>query len=307
MIHLYPLIFALGINATPTTGLRFGAVEGTWDGTFRPSMVHLYMRIEEPRGPNTFGRTFLLDDLTNVRREKRVIGFELKHEAGTFRFDGDAAEIRANGTFQFIPSASYRRAVQKLGYTKPDRHQQLTFALYDVTLDELRYMRKVMTRRIASGELVALLTRGVTPEYVRDLAGVGFPRLAPERLLRLRERGIDASYVRNLRAAGLMLSELDDFVKARNAGLTPEYVSGMTGIGLRNLSLDEYIMLHQADVTAEYAAAIFELGYNSCDITDLVRMRNLGLTAAYIRKASDQAGETLSLAELIRYRSRGEY
>ncbi len=307
MIHLYPLILALAVHAPPTTELRHAAVEGTWDGTFRPSLVHLYMRVERDRAVNIFGRTFVLDDLSDLRREKRVIGFEVRHQAGIFRFNGAAAEIRANGTFEFIPNAKYRKAVEKLGYGKPDRHDQLSFALHDVTLEDLRYLKRAVNRRLASGEVAKLLERGVTPEYIRALAGVGFNRLPPERLLRLRDIGIDASYITGLRAAGLKLASLEEFIKARTADLTPQYVKSLADMGLRNLTLNEYIALHDADVTAEYAASIFELGYQSSDVSDLVRMRQHGLTASYISKANKQAGELLDLNELVRYRTRGDY
>lgn len=308
MIHLYPLLFAIGVNTAPTTEPRYaGAVEGTWDGAFRPAIVHMYMRIDRERGFSTFGRTYSLEELSDFRREKRAVGFELRRNAGTFRFDGAAVDLRATGTFEFIPSAAYRKAAEKLGFRKLDRHHQLSFALHDVTLDELRYLRRVLGTRITSTDLVQLFDRGVTPEYVRDLAGVGFARLKPEQLIRIRDIGVDADYVRGLRAAGLPLSRLEDFVKARNAGLSAEYIKSLSEVGLLNLTLAEYITLHEADVTAEYAASIYELGYSACDITDLVRMRNQGITASYIRKANKQAGEQLNMGELVRYRTRGDY
>jgi hypothetical protein len=305
MIRLYPLLFALGINTAPTTESRYlDAVGGTWEGTFRPSLVHLNVRLEQRN--IAYGRTYSVAELSGLRREKRAVGFELRRSAGTFRFDGTANDLRAAGTFEFIPNTAYKKSAERIGLNKLSRHQQLSFALNDVSIDELRSMRSLISGKNGSAELVRLFDRGVTPEYVRDLAGVGFSKLSVDKLIRTREHGVDADYVRGLRAGGLKLS-LEDYIKAHDRGVSLEFLRDLKTVGLTNLTLAEYIMLREHDVTAEYASEIYELGYNSCGLEDLVRMRDYGITASFIKKANKQAGEQLSPAELLRYRTRGDY
>jgi hypothetical protein len=311
MIHLYPLILALGItteiNTAPTNEPRyFDAVEGTWEATFRPSLLHLSMRVDRAVGASNYGRTYAIDELTDFRREKRAIGFELRRNAGIFRFDGAAADLRATGTFEFIPNPSYKRAAAKLGLKKMNRHHQLTYALHDVTIDELKFMQSTVNGKLNNADLVRMFDRGATPEYVRDLASVGLSKLSAETLLRARQHGVNADFVRAMRAAGLPVS-LDDFIKARAAGITSEYVRDLKTVGLTNLTLNEVMALREHDVTAEYAASVYEIGYSMCDVTDLVRLRDHGITASYIKKANKQAGEQLSVSELLRYRTRGDY
>ncbi len=307
MLSLYPLLLTLGITTAPTAEPRFaGAVEGTWDGQFRPSVVFLHMRVDRDKGFSTFGRTYALEELDEFRREKKAVGFELRRDAGTFRFDGASSDLRANGTFEFIPSPNFKKSVEKIGFRKLDRHHQLTFALHDVTVDELKYLRRTIHGKTSSADMVRLLERGATPEFVRDLAGIGFTRLTPEVLLRARESGVSADYVRALRAAGLRLT-FNGYIQIRDKGLTAEYVGQLKAVGLVNLTPAEYLMLLEHDVTAEYAASIYELGYAPCGLDDLVRLRNHGITASFIAKANQQAGEVLTVGELIRYRTRGEY
>ena len=312
MVSLYPLLLAIAtggtpISTAPTSGARYvDGVLGTWDGQFRPSVVFVQMRVERDRGSTTYGHSYALAELADFRREKRAVGFELHRNAGTFRFDGAARDLRASGTFEFIPNTSYKRAAEKLGYRKLSRHHQLTFAMYDISLDELRQLRRIIGGKPNAADAARLFERGATPEFVRDLAGVGFAGLSVDGLLRVREAGVNADYVRGLRAEGLRLA-LPAYMEARARGLTTEYVQQLKNVGLRELSLAEYYLLLDNDVSAEYASSIYSLGYASCDLDDLVRLRNQGITASFIVKANKQAGEQLSVSELIRYRARGEY
>lgn len=311
MVTLYPLLLSVGLGITtsdaPTTGARYAdGVLGTWDGQFRPSVVFVSMRVERERGFTLYGHTYALAELADLRREKRAVGFELHRGAGSFRFDGAARDLRASGTFEFIPNTGYKRAAERLGYKKLEPHHQLTFAVHDVTVGELRQLRRLIAGKPSAADAARLFERGASPEFVRDLAGVGFARLTVDALLRVRESGVNADYVRAMRAEGFRLT-LPEYVKARTRGLTLEYVQQLKNVGLRDLSAAEYYLLLDNDVTAEFASSIYELGYSACDIADLVRLRNHGITASFIRKANKLAGEQLTVSELIRYRSRGEY
>jgi hypothetical protein len=313
MLSFYPLLLSLSINspveidAAPTMEPRyFDSVEGTWDGQFRPSVVFLHMRVEREKANSSYGRTYALAELTGLKREKKTVGFELRRSAGTFVFDGAANDLRAAGTFEFIPNATFKRSIEKIGYRKVTRQHQMTFALNDVTVDELRYLQRAIKGNPKTADMARLVERGVTPEFVRDLVSVGFYGLTPEMLIRSHDSGVNSDLVRTLRAAGMRLS-LEQFIKLRTQGLTAEFVRDLRGIGLTSLTVPEYLNLIAHDVNADFAQSIYEAGYPSCDLDDLVRLRDHGITATFIKKANKQAGEQLSVAELLRVRTRGEY
>ena len=52
---------------------------------------------------------------------------------GTFRFDGAATDLKASGTFKFIPNATFKKQVEKMGYRKlsarPRHHTQAAGAI----------------------------------------------------------------------------------------------------------------------------------------------------------------------------------
>ena len=315
MLSLYPLLLTVGLGTTveistaPTMEPRyFDAVEGTWDGQFRPSVVFLHMRVErdKEKSYSAYGRTYALAELTGLKREKKSVGFELRRSAGTFRFDGAATDLKASGTFEFIPNPAFKKSVEKIGYRKLTRHHQLTFALHDVTADELRFLQRAIKGKTTTADMVRMVERGATPEYVRDLISIGYLNPTLDMINRTRDAGVSADYVRALRAAGLRLT-LDQYIAARRQGLMADYVSDLREVGITGLTVPEYLNLKQHDVTAAYASSIYEAGYCSCDLDDLVRMRDHGITASFIKKANKQAGEQLTVDELIKVRTRGEY
>src|SRR5687768_15568473 len=192
MLSFYPALLALAINTAPTNEPRFNeAIEGSWDAHFRPTIVQLNVRIERERVAN-FGRAFSVGDLSDVRRDRRAIGFELRRSAGIFRFDGVTKDLRATGTFSFTPSTSFKRSIEKIGLRGADRHHMLTMALHDVTLDDLRMLQRTVNGKLSMQDVVRMLEHGATPHFVRDLSGVGFSKLTTNTLVRTRDHGVDA-------------------------------------------------------------------------------------------------------------------
>lgn len=277
MLNLRPVVLAaIVINTAPTETRYIGAVEGTWEAHFRPTLVQLNVHIEK-RNLN-FARTYSVDELRELRREKRAVGFELRRAAGTFRFDGVARDLRASGTFEFTPNAKFKKSIENLGLRGVDRKAMLSLALHNLTLDDIRLLQRTVYGKLTTADLVRMLDNEVNPHYVRDLAGVGFGRLTPLLLINLRSNGVDADFIRGLRAVGLV-----------------------------DLTLADYMKLRDNDVTPEFAQSFIQIGYDCLDSTDFMRLRNAGITAGYALTANEKAGELLSVHELIRHRADGDF
>lgn len=267
------LFLALTINTAPTAEARhLDAVEGTWDAQFSTSAVHINVRVDRERGFTNYGRTYELDELTVLRRGRRAVGFELRRSAGNFRFVGVNANTRASGGFEFVPSTSFKKSAQRLGLSGINRHHQLTFALNDLTLDDVKFLQRTVQGKLTTAQLVHLLNRGVTPHYVRDLSSIGFARLTPELLVRTRDHGVNADYVRGMRAAGLRLT-LDEYINARDRGVSLDYIADLKEVGLTQLTLDELVALRQAGVQADFVRSLVQAGETVC-VESLLKHRN---------------------------------
>ena len=273
MLALHSLVLAVAINTAPTETRYLATVEGSWEAHFRPSIIQLNLHIARERGSSTFIRTYNVDDLRELRRERRAVGFELRRPAGIFRFDGATRDLRASGTFGFTPDASFKKSVERLGLTGITRNVLLTFALHDLTLDDIRVLQRTVYGKLTTQALVRMLDADATPNFVRDMAGIGYGKLTPQLLINVRNHEVDADYIRGMRAVGLV-----DF------------------------TLADYIKMRDHDVTAEFAQSLFQLGYDCLDLDDLVRLRDHGITAEYAQSLNRAAGEKLSVNELVRNR-----
>jgi hypothetical protein len=273
MLVLHALALGIVISTAPTETRYLAAVEGTWEAHFLPTIVQLNLHIDRERSAS-FARTYNVDELSELRRERRAIGFELHRDAGIFRFDGAARDLRGSGVFAFTPNNSFKKSVERLGLKGIKRNHLLTFALHNLTIDDIKVMQRSVFGKLTTADLVRLLDSGADAHYVRDLAGVGFGKLTPQLVLHLRTKDVDADYIRGLRA-----------------------------VGLADLTLADFMKLREHDVTPEYAQSLFQAGYDCLDVDDLVRLRDHGITAQYIRSVNKHAGEELGVKALIRHRA----
>ena len=67
-------------------------------------------------------------------------------------------------------------------------------------------------------ELVRMRDHGVSVEFVRELAALGYPKLSVDALVRLRDHGVSPGYVRELKALGYDRLTPDDLVMLRDHG-----------------------------------------------------------------------------------------
>ena len=320
--------------AVLAAGMPQETSEGSWEAEFRAARVHLNVRIDETRGFSNYGRTIPLSDVSALRREGRNVSFELRRAAGTFRFDGVGDERNAAGRYVFHPDAAYRRALDGLGMSGISQRRMLTMAIHNVTLDDVRYLKRSVRGELDVAGLVRMLDHGADPEFVRGIYAAGFKDLTAEELVRTRDHGVDPEYIEAMRKAGIRLT-LDEYVRARDHGVSAQYVRGMRDLGFENdfnqlvrardhgvdpdfvrelsasgqdgLTLAHYIQLRNHGVTGDFAHDLRELGYKEVSHSDLIRLRSHGVTVGYARRANRELKRTLSVNELVRLRSRGEF
>jgi hypothetical protein len=72
---------------------------------------------------------------------------------------------------------------------------------------------------------------GVTPEYIKALAELGYGNLPLEMYVNLRTHGVGVDYIREMRAAGYTDLSLADLMELRMSGINPEYVHEMIALG----------------------------------------------------------------------------
>jgi beta-lactamase regulating signal transducer with metallopeptidase domain len=177
-------------------------------------------------------------------------------------------------------------------------------------------------------QLIALKIQGVTPEYVREMRGLGVS-LNSDILIAMRVQGVTPDYIRTMRAAGITTS-VAQLVEMKVQGITPEYVRLIHDLGLRpdvgtltgmrvqgvspeyiremratglKPSVEQLIGMRVQGVTPEYVREIHDLGLHP-DAEALVGMRVQGITPEYIRDMR-ATGLKLTAEELVAMRVQG--
>ena len=153
--------------------------------------------------------------------------------------------------------------------------------------------------------LISLKSLGVTPEYAKQMAALGFGKPTVHELISLKALGVTPEYVAELKQSGLEPKNFHEVTTEKALGITPEYAAEMKKTGFGDMNLQELISLKAQNVTPEYItwlkkqfpqitlhqlrqAAVFHLddkflaeakshGFDSTDLDKLLRLKISGL------------------------------
>jgi beta-lactamase regulating signal transducer with metallopeptidase domain len=154
-------------------------------------------------------------------------------------------------------------------------------------------------------QLIQLRSQGVGPEYVRGLAAAGYAHLTPDQLVSLRSQGVSPDFVKDLAAQGMKDLSLSDLLSLRSQGVSPEYVRDLRAAGYADLSVTDLVGARSNGVSPEDAAALRGMGYTDLSLSRLVGMRSMGVNAEYVRGLQAQGYTGLSAPLLIGLRNQG--
>jgi hypothetical protein len=96
--------------------------------------------------------------------------------------------------------------------------------------------------QVPTEELVPLAAVGVTPAYIRELAGAGY-KLDADELVEAKSLGIRGDYIRNLASAGYRNLTIDQIVELRSMGVTAADIQRFRRAGHKRLSVDDLVEL----------------------------------------------------------------
>jgi bla regulator protein blaR1 len=168
------------------------------------------------------------------------------------------------------------------------------------------------SRTLDDDEIAALRRHGVTPEYVRAIAALGYERADPDDLLSLKIHGVtpkdiadmnaifgklsldehvsfkihgvDAAYVEKLRAGGDRQLSADDAISAKIHGVATGDVEAWSRLGYAKVSLEDLVAARIHGASPEFAAEVRSLGFSGLTLDDLVAFRIHGVTVDFLRQ-----------------------
>jgi beta-lactamase regulating signal transducer with metallopeptidase domain len=142
-----------------------------------------------------------------------------------------------------------------------------------------------------------------SPDYIDELASVGYTNLTMNQLIQLHSVGVTAAYIRELAAAGISHPPVNELVRLRAIGVDGPYISAMRARYGAALSLDDITEMRAVGVDAAYADELARVGYPNLSANQIRQMRAMDIDAAFVQKAAAHGFRHLSVEDLIRLKA----
>lgn len=132
-------------------------------------------------------------------------------------------------------------------------------------------------RVLTAEELIAFENHGVTPEFVKGLAALGYHRADPDTILSLRIHGVtEADVLEMNRLFGKR--SLDDHVAFKIHGVTPDSVRRMTALGLGKVTPDDALAFAIHGVDSAFVERLRSAGYERLSADEIVAAKIHGVS-----------------------------
>ena len=151
---------------------------------------------------------------------------------------------------------------------------------------------------------IAMKIQGVTPEYARAMANVGFGKPSAGDLIAMKIQGVTPQYVSELHAAGLQPANIGELISYRIFHVTPEFLAGMKAAGFDSIPPGKVIELRVQGVTPEYARTVKQQ-YPNVTLNELVQLRIFHIDDAFLAAAKRHGFTSLSIQKLVQLRISG--
>jgi hypothetical protein len=176
---------------------------------------------------------------------------------------------------------------------------------YGVTQDYIRCLASLGYEGLSEGKLIALRSNGVSISYVEGLKDLGYEGLSASRLIMLRSQGITPDYVEGLQELGYEHLSPLTLVALRSQGVTPSYVEGLKDLGYEGLSVPMLIGLRSQGVDPGFVEGLQEEGYPDLAPGELVQLRQSGVSPEYVSRLKAAGYEELTVSQLVAMRQSG--
>ncbi|HEV2473695.1 MAG TPA: hypothetical protein VGS41_13555, partial [Chthonomonadales bacterium] len=131
-------------------------------------------------------------------------------------------------------------------------------------------------RLLQAAEVALLRRRGITPEYLRRMLGLGYGR-----------------------------TSLWDLVYLHRRHVCPPYVEGMQGVGFQGLQPCDLARMEQYGVTPELVRDYAKAGYGCLTVEQLITLSHFAITPDAIRGLIRQGCRHPSVGQLLEWRLHG--
>jgi hypothetical protein len=206
-----------------------------------------------------------------------------------------------------VPTAAAHRAADIAAAPIPDKpEQQSTPAQPPAPAPKTDYIDGMRAAGYDEDidKYIAMKIQGITPEYARAMANIGFGKPSAGDLIAMKIQGVTPQYVSELHASGLQPGNIGELISYRIFHVPPVFLAGMKAAGFDSIPPGKVIALRVQGVTPEYARTVKQQ-YPNATLDELVQLRIFHIDDAFLAAAKRHGFASLSIQKLVQLRISG--
>jgi len=171
--------------------------------------------------------------------------------------------------------------------------------------DYVDELARVGYTHLTVDQLVSLKSVGVNADFIRELQRNGLGHPSVDELIRIRAVGVGPEYIATMRARYGESLDIGEIAGMRAVGVTPEYAASLNAAGLHNLTADRVLSLRALGVTPDYVRDLVRAGYPDLTPDQVQQLHALNVDRAFVERANAHGFRNLSVDQLIRLKVTG--
>lgn len=227
--------------------------------------------------------------------------FDYVSDPGVLHCQGSFSAGSGSGVFTFEPNQEFVSKLRAMGCAAPDEDQTFTMSMTGTTLE---FARAVHDAGLGASteKLVEMGIHGVTAEFLREVAQLGYKGLSAQDFIDLKIHGVDIGFLKSLKSFGYELP-VRDVIELRIHGVTSEFIGDLKQAGY-NLPAKQIVELAIHGVTSDYIRELRGYGLN-VPAEKLVELRIHGVDPAYLKGLKDAGFSGIPAEQAVELRIHG--
>jgi hypothetical protein len=263
----------------------------------------LVLRVAASNGETRSNRVSIAD-------LRSLVPLNLIGSRATFQLRGDGGEIRCQGGFLLgVGSGSLKivadRAVlanlSSYGYRDPSGDEVVELILRKVTFEFVREVERVCSTCSSVSDVLRLVNSGLDRTYLRELQETTTGTYSIGELLELRSHGVAARFVKGMKDS-VYDASVQSIVELYDSGVPVVFARQIHECGYQ-VSARELIALHAHGVGAELICTASSL-HRPRRVDDLVRLQSAGIPSMFLREVAALMPDT-QVDDVIRLHNGG--
>lgn len=220
-------------------------------------------------------------------------------QAGYNKISGDDLAGLAIHRVDMVRIKAYRDLARDLGEGDPSIETILGLSIHEVTPEYAKQLEGMGFKNLKLEDVMSFKIHEITPEYVKQVNGMGFTNLSAEDVMSFKIHEVTPAYLQSLKQSGLTNLSAEDVVGMKIHDVHPETVEKFRDMGFEDLNQDELVSLQIHEVSPEFMAEMKRLGFDDLSADEAMSLRIHEVSADYVADLAEAGFRNLSPDEVI--------